>query len=147
MRPEFDIDSEVRVLRNIRNDGTFAGTSRGQLLLRRGSSGYVKDIGTFLQDQIIYSVHFIDSDQVIGCRQEELQLASAPWVPSRFESREPVATAIPLGMNGEVIIDQGVEGEVLKVVLDAGAVSYHVNFTGRVLQVPESALQAIEEVP
>lgn len=142
MRPDYELGDEVRVVRNVRDDGTFPGMARGELLIRRGSTGYVKDIGTFLQDQLIYTVHFIDSDQIVGCRQEELQLAAARWVPSLFESREWVAAALPLGMQGEVFVTTGTIGEVLKVVRGDETVSYQVNFPGRVLQVPETALQA-----
>jgi nitrogen fixation protein NifZ len=148
MRPRFDYGESVRVTRNVRNDGTYPGEDRGALLVRRGSVGYVRDVGTFLQDQIIYTVHFLDSERVVGCREEELQPASAPWIASRFESRERVAAARPLGQRGRVLVEAGEVGEVLKVLRDASAgVSYHIHFSGRpILQVPESALQATVEM-
>ncbi len=148
MRPLYDYGDEVRVLRNLRNDGTFPGQPTGTLLVRRGSTGYVRDVGTFLQDQIIYSVHFLDSDRIVGCREEELQPASEPWTPSRFEAREKVAARIALGRGGRVLVDQGAVGEVIKVLRgpadheQAGEVAYHVLFPGcSLLQVPESALE------
>lgn len=143
MRPEYDYGDEVRVLRNVRNDGTYPGMDVGKLLVRRGSVGYVRDMGTFLQDQIIYSVHFMEQDRLVGCREEELQPASAPWVPSRFEYRDKVNTRIPLGIQGRVLVQQGEVGEIQKVLRDApGGVQYHVHFSGRqTLQVPESALE------
>jgi len=143
MLPAFDYGAQVRVLRNVRNDGTFAGQSTGALLVRRGSVGFVRDLGTFLQDQIIYSVHFLDQDRVVGCREEELQLASEPWVPSRFEVRDRVSARIPLGIQGQVRVARGAAGEVMKVVRDApGGVAYHVQFSeSNLLQVPESALE------
>ena len=142
MRPAFDFGTEVRVVRNLRNDGTYPGLPTGTLLVRRGSAGYVRDVGTFLQDQIIYSVHFLTEDRLVGCREEELQLASEPWVPSRFEFRDRVTARIPLGIQGRVLVEQGTQGEILKVIRDApGGVAYHVYFSGRnPLQVPESAL-------
>jgi nitrogen fixation protein NifZ len=142
MRPEFDYGDEVRVLRHLRNDGTYPGLDRGRLLVRRGSVGYVRDLGTFLQDQIIYSVHFLAEDRLVGCREEELQAADAPWTTSRFELRERVAARVPLGVRGRVLVAQGEIGEVLRVLRGApGDVSYHVQFGGRsTLQVPESAL-------
>lgn len=142
MRPAFEFGTAVRVLRNVRNDGTYPGLPTGALLMRRGSVGYVRDVGTFLQDQIIYSVHFLDEGRMVGCREEELQLASDPWVPSRFEFRDRVQARIPLGVQGRVLVEQGAEGEVLKVLRDApGGVAYHVWFNGpHPLQVPESAL-------
>ena len=50
MRPRFEYGDEVRVTRNVRNDGTYPGLETGQLLIRRGSTGHVRDVGTFLQD-------------------------------------------------------------------------------------------------
>ena len=149
MRPQFDYGDEVRVVRNVRNDGTFPGAPTGRLLIRRGSTGYVRDVGTFLQDQIIYAVHFIDEDRVVGCREEELQAAADPWVPSRFEFREKVKTRIPLGSGGRVLVEQGIVGEILRVVRDApGGVSYHVLFPDtNTLLVPETALDATTEEP
>ena len=71
----------MRLTRNVRNDGTFPGTEIGDLLVRRGSLGHVQNVGTFLQDQIIYSVHFLDEDKIVGCREEELIGDDEPWVP------------------------------------------------------------------
>jgi nitrogen fixation protein NifZ len=144
MRPEYDHGDKVRVLRNVRNDGTYPGMDVGRLLVRRGSVGYVRDVGTFLQDQIIYSVHFLGEDRLVGCREEELQPADAPWTPSLFEFRDKVAARVALGIQGRILVEQGEIGEVLKVLRGgAGEVSYHVHFSGRsTLQVPESALAA-----
>ena len=147
MRPRFDYGDEVRVIRNVRNDGTYPGLDTGTLLVRRGSTGFVRDVGTFLQDQIIYSVHFLEGDRLVGCREEELQPAGDPWVPSRFEFRDKVTARLPLGSDGRVLVDQGVIGEIIKVLRGApaadgsGQVAYHVQFPGcSTLQVPESAL-------
>jgi len=149
MRPKFDHGDEVRVVRHLRNDGTYPGMDTGTLLVRRGSVGYVRDVGTFLQDQIIYSVHFLESDRLVGCREDELQAAAEPWTPSRFEFREKVAARLPLGNGGRVLVEQGKVGEVMKVLRgtpnadgSAGNVAYHVLFPGcGTLQVPESALE------
>jgi nitrogen fixation protein NifZ len=142
MRPEYDYGDEVRVLRNVRNDGTYPGEPTGALLIRRGSTGYVRDVGTFLQDQLIYSVHFLDSDRIVGCRAEELQRADAPWIPSRFEFRDQVAARLPLGLQGRVLVEAGEVGEVIRVLRDhPGGVAYHVHFPDRnTLIVPETAL-------
>lgn len=51
MKPVFDYEDAVRVTRTIRDDGSFPGKSRGDVLIRKGAIGYVRDIGTFLQDQ------------------------------------------------------------------------------------------------
>lgn len=142
MKPSYNEGELVRVTRNVRNDGTFPGAEIGDMLIRRGSTGYVRNIGTYLQDQIIYSVYFTDEDILVGCREEELIGENDHWVPSRFEFRDKVISKIPLAINGEVIVEKGTEAEVLKVLRDMpGGVQYHVRFPGRTLQVPESALE------
>ncbi|MDD2740084.1 MAG: nitrogen fixation protein NifZ [Methylomonas lenta] len=137
----FDFGEAVRVTRNVRNDGTYPGMPVGELLMRRGSVGHVIEVGTFLQDQVIYTVHFLDHGRMVGCRAEELIPASAPWNPSRFEFRDKVICSIDLGMQGKVIVDKGSEGEVLKVLRESLPLQYHVRFPGRTLQVPESVLE------
>jgi nitrogen fixation protein NifZ len=139
-------------VRNLRNDGTYPGESTGRLLVRQGSIGYVRDVGTFLQDQLIYSVDFLDARRRVGCREQELQLATDPWIPTRFEFREKVTPKIPLGIQGEVIANPGDAGEIEKVLREhPGGPAYHVRFSGRTLQVPETALEylgpATEEEP
>lgn len=145
MLHKYDYGDEVRVIRNVRNDGTYPGKEIGDFLVRRGSTGIVKSIGTFLQDQIIYSVHFLDEDILVGCREEELLLGSDPWNPSRFEFRDKVKAKLKLATNGEVLVDIGDQGEIIKVLRDMPEqVHYHVRFPGRTLQVPESALDPLE---
>lgn len=143
MLPCFEYGDPVRVVRNIRNDGTFPGVATGQLLIRRGSVGHVRNVGTFLQDQLIYTVHFLDGDLLVGCREEELIAAMEPWVASRFEFRDRVTTRVPLGIQGQVVARPGDQGEILKVLREQ-PVSYHVRFPGRTLQVPESILDPLE---
>lgn len=53
---KWDYGDGVRLIRNVRNDGTYPGLDPGAPLVRRGSIGYVVNVGTFLQDQVIYSV-------------------------------------------------------------------------------------------
>lgn len=137
----FDFGAAVRVTRNVRNDGTYPGKEIGELLVRRGSVGHVIEMGTFLQDQVIYTVHFLDQGRMVGCRMEELIPADAPWNPSRFEFRDKVVCSRDLAIGGEIIAGKGSEGEILKVLRDAKPMTYHVRFTGRTLQVPESVLE------
>ena len=148
MDARWDYGEAVRLTRNVRNDGTYPGLDPGAFLVRRGSIGYVVDVGTFLQDQIIYSVNFLDEGKVVGCREEELIGADDPWLPSRFEFREKVRAAKGLSVGGEVLVPVGALGEVIKVIRDApGGVADHIHFDslpGRVLQIPEDALTAIE---
>ena len=143
MKTLFHEGDAVRLTRNVRNDGTFPGTEIGELLINRGSVGHVQSIGTFLQDQIIYSVHFIDNNRMIGCREEELVGADEPWMPSQYEFRDKVISSKTLVINGEVIVEMGMQGEIVKVINEGpGIFQYHVRFPGRTLQVPESALDA-----
>lgn len=80
---------------------------------------------------------------MIGCREEELIPAAAPWTPSRFESRDKVEAACHLVVRGETRAALGSVGEVLRVLRDeASRVDYEVMFPGHVLRVPESALRA-----
>jgi nitrogen fixation protein NifZ len=149
MNARWDYGESVRLTRNVRNDGTFPGLDPGAPLVRRGSIGYVIDVGTFLQDQIIYSVNFLDEGKIVGCREEELIGAEEAWTPSRFEFRERVRATKGLSVGGEVLVAVGALGEVIKVIRDApGGVAYHIHFEtllGRVLQIPEDALEAAED--
>lgn len=145
MLPRFDYGDEVRVTRNVRNDGTYPGLVMGNLLVRRGSIGYVMNVGTFLQDQLIYTVNFLDQNRIVGCRDEELIGATEPWTPSKFETREKVRSTLTLAVDGEVRVPAGTEGEVMRVVRDGDqGVQYHVHFPGEVLQVPENVLTHVE---
>ena len=141
MRPKFEYGEAVRVTRNLRNDGTFPGEPTGRLLIRRGSVGYVRDVGTFLQDQLIYSVDFIEQGRMVGCREQELQLERETWIPTRFEFRDKVTPKIPLSIQGEIIAQPGDEGEVEKVLREhPSGPAYHARFNGRTLLIPETAL-------
>ncbi|MGZ8917885.1 MAG: nitrogen fixation protein NifZ [Methylobacter sp.] len=146
MKPErfdegrFEYGELVRVTRNVRNDGTYPGMEVGTLLIRRGSLGNVIEVGTFLQDQVIFTVHFLNQGRMVGCRLEELIGGDEPWNPSRFEFRDKVVCTIDLSLQGNTLFAKGTEGEVFKVLRDSELIQYHVAFQGRVLQVPETAL-------
>ncbi len=136
----FDFGESVRITRNVRNDGTYPGMDVGDLLIRRGSVGNILNVGTFLQDQVIFTVHFLTVDRMVGCRLEELISADEPWNPSRFEFRDKVVCTIDLAIQGSILFAKGTEGEVFKVIRDKELIQYHVAFSGRTLQVPETAL-------
>ncbi|MCG7861678.1 MAG: nitrogen fixation protein NifZ [Candidatus Thiodiazotropha endolucinida] len=147
MLPKFEYGEAVRVIRNLRNDGTYPGKPTGRLLIRRGSVGYVRDVGTFLQDQLIYSVDFIDDGIMVGCREQELQLETDPWIPTRFEFRDKVTPKLPLSIQGDVIARSGDEGEIEKVLRDyPDGPAYHVRFNGRILLVLEPVLEFLHAV-
>ena len=62
----------MRSRKNIRNDGTVAGVEIGAVIVRRGDVGYVRDIGTFLQQFYVYAVEFVDRGSIVGMRGREL---------------------------------------------------------------------------
>jgi len=141
MRPKYEYGDEVRVVRNLRNDGTYPGEDTGKLLIRRGSVGYVRDVGTYLQEELIYSVDFFEAGRMVGCREQEIQLARDEWVENRFDFRDKVKPNITLAVHGEIIANIGDEGEIEKVLrLHENGPSYHVRFHGRTLLVAESSL-------
>lgn len=147
MLPKFEYGDEVRLIRNVRNDGTYPGAEVGELLLRRGALGCVYDVGTYLQDQLIYRVHFIDSGRTVGCREEELIPASAPWVQNRFEFRDKVRVRCALKLDGELIARPGDLGEVETVLREgeAGeAIHYNIHINHQSIVIPERALEAAE---
>lgn len=140
MQPSYDYGDEVRLIRNVRNDGTYPGREVGELLMRRGAVGCVYDVGTYLQDQLIYRVHFLDQGRTVGCREEELIPASEPWAYNRFEFRDDVITDLALSVHGEVVIERGRQGEIARVIREGLNIFYHVRFGERIFLVPESAL-------
>lgn len=73
--PLFDMGQRVRTRKLIRNDGTFPGKDIGFHLAKKGDIGYIVGIGTYLQRAYIYSVHFLESNYVVGCLSRELELA------------------------------------------------------------------------
>ncbi len=145
LEPRFARDQAVRVIRNIRNDGTYPGEPTGALLVRRGSVGYVRHIAVFLQDQLIYAVHFLEAgNRIVGCRETELIPADALWIPNRFERGDRVIARLALAVAGEAAAAAGTIGEVMAVIRDPAPIHYHVLFGERVLRVPETALAAIQ---
>ncbi len=155
MRHKYEYGEAVRLTRNIRNDGTFPGAVRGKLLIRSGSVGYIRDVGTFLQDQIIYSVDFINSGTlvggtmvsgiIVGCREQELQYENDPWIATRFDFKDKVTPTIPLAIKTELIVEPGDAGEVEKVLRNyPGGPAYHVRFSGRTLLVTEYSLEFLQ---
>ncbi|NSL55110.1 MULTISPECIES: nitrogen fixation protein NifZ [Uliginosibacterium] len=147
MRPRWELGESLRVTRNVRDDGTFPGATRGELLVRRGSIGTVVDIGSFLMDQVIYSLHFLEQNRIVGCREEELLGLDEAWIDTRFESRERVLSARDLAIGGEVRVPAGARGEILKVLRDLPeGPAYHVHFecwAGHPLIVREAALAPV----
>ena len=71
-QPKFMPGTKVRSTKYIKNDGTYAGKDIGEVLVRKGDQGYVRDIGVFLQRYYIYAVEFVELGTVVGMRGREL---------------------------------------------------------------------------
>jgi nitrogen fixation protein NifZ len=71
--PRFQPGDKVSARLNVKNDGTFAGRDIGERLVTIGDVGYVRDVGTFLQQFYIYAVDFVDTGHRVGMRGKELE--------------------------------------------------------------------------
>lgn len=70
--PRFEVGERVVSRSVVRNDGTYNGRDIGDVLVRKGEVGFVRSIGTFLQQFYIYAVEFTDSGHRVGMRAKEL---------------------------------------------------------------------------
>ncbi|QTF08433.1 nitrogen fixation protein NifZ [Brenneria izadpanahii] len=144
MKPRFAFGEAVRVNRTVRNDGTFPHMARGELLARCGAIGYVREWGTFLQDNIIYQVHFLEDDRIVGCREQELLPAAAPWVDGAFQYGDWVSASMMLATNQQIRVQIGDVGQVMGVEREMDPMQFIVLFGSTLLQVPEHALEAVD---
>ena len=71
----FRIGQRVRLVKSIRNDGTYPHARVGDILVEAGAEGYVRKIGDFLQTIRVYEVTFIEEGLTFGCREAELENA------------------------------------------------------------------------
>ncbi|ABK43700.1 NifZ family protein [Magnetococcus marinus MC-1] len=143
----FENASAVRLIKSIRNDGTFPGKRSGEVLVRKGTVGFVRQAGVFLQEHNIYEIHFIDDDLIVGCREKELQDAELPWVESLFETRDRVMLAVPLEIKGETLVDTDQVGEVVEVnSSNPDKIVCQVHFGERYFNIPEKLLVMAPEL-
>ena len=70
--PRFAMGERVVSRTVVRNDGTYNGKDIGDVLVAKGEVGFVRSIGTFLQQFYIYAVEFVDSGHQVGMRAKEL---------------------------------------------------------------------------
>jgi nitrogen fixation protein NifZ len=143
----FDSGEEVRVVRNIRNDGSFKALEKGDLLIEAGELGVVRTYGYFLQDQIIFQVYFPRINQVVGIRDTELIKSNLEWIPCLFRSLDSAQLRVSLSMNKQIIASKGDMVEVYRVYrnLDDGTLEYEVyvgehlfRLSSNVLALPQS---------
>jgi nitrogen fixation protein NifZ len=70
--PRYAIGERVVSRGVVRNDGTCNGYDIGDVLVCKGEVGFVRSIGTFLQQFYIYAVEFTGSGRKVGMRAKEL---------------------------------------------------------------------------
>lgn len=81
--PRFQPGDKVSARLNVKNDGTFPGRDIGERLVHKGDVGYVRDVGTFLQQFYIYAVEWVDRGILVGMRARELVALDAPETTER----------------------------------------------------------------
>jgi len=70
--PRFGFGERVMARSIIRNDGTFNGLDVGVVIVNKGDLGYVRSIGTFLQQYYIYAVEWVEHGYQVGMRAKEM---------------------------------------------------------------------------
>ncbi|WP_417760810.1 nitrogen fixation protein NifZ [Shewanella sp.] len=138
--------AEVRVVRNVRNDGSFFGMEKGELIVAEGAIGVVRKHGWFLQDQIIYDVFFPDTGRLVGLRDVEVIDASLPFSPCRFHLLDYACLTLSLASQGELLARKGDRVQVIWIdrSLESGELAFTVKIGDTEVTVPDRAL---EDVP
>ncbi len=70
--PIFKPGERVIAKRLVKNDGTYPRKEIGEALVLKGDTGYIRDIGTFLQMFYIYAVEWTERGTIVGMRGKEL---------------------------------------------------------------------------
>jgi len=81
--PLFKPGEKVRALKYVKNDGTIPLREIGEVVVGKGDVGYVRDIGTFLQQFYIYAVEWVDRGTIVGMRGKELESIDRPGVTGK----------------------------------------------------------------
>lgn len=125
----FDMGQEVRLIRNVRNDGSFRDLEKGEVLISEGEIGEIRTYGYFLQTQIIYQVYFPTLNKVVGIRDAELISAECEWIPCEYYANDLAKLTIALAVHGERIANCGDVVEVHRSTRDltTGELVYTVN--------------------
>jgi nitrogen fixation protein NifZ len=99
--PRFAFGERVICRSTVRTGGTFAGKDVGYGLGKKGDVGYVRSIGTFLQQYFIYSVEWVERGYQVGMRAKELCTLDdlPPEVLEKFADRLEILNQIGKGDN------------------------------------------------
>lgn len=92
--PLFRPGEKVRSLKHVRNDGTMPGREVGEAIVAKGDVGYVRDIGTFLQQFYIVAVEWIDRGTIVGMREKELESLDRPGVTGKVRRQAAAAEVV-----------------------------------------------------
>jgi len=138
---------EIRVIRNIRNDGSFNGLEKGDLLVEQGDIGIVRGSGYFLQNQVIYQVFFPSRNRVVGIRDTEVIDAILKWVPCLFRSLDSARLTLALRVKQSVIAVKGDKVEVQRVHrnLENGQLEYEILVEKHLVKVDACVLEACSD--
>ena len=68
--------------KHVKNDGTMPGKEIGEIVVKKGDVGYVRDVGVFLQQFYIYAVDFVGRDSIVGMREHELRATEPARTPA-----------------------------------------------------------------
>ncbi len=88
---KFHTGQKVTLIEDVVNDGTYPFAKIGTLMMPRGSIGYIKTMGDFLQVIRVYEVHFFGTDmevEIIGCREHELESMDDDYVDEMILERD-----------------------------------------------------------
>jgi len=130
METRYRNGEEVRLLYDIVGDGTVHDVGRGAPLMCAGATGFVKHSGPYLDD-LVYDVHFLEADRIVGCREKELIPADHPWSRPAYERSQTVVAAMELASQGTTLAKQGTTGKVSAVrFVEGKGYVYEVSFDG-----------------
>jgi nitrogen fixation protein NifZ len=94
--PAYQPGDKVIARKQVKNDGTMAGHEIGDIVVKKGDVGYVRDIGVFLSQFYIYAIDFVNRGAIVGMREKEItpaeplsaRLDDRPALQSHIVTRE-----------------------------------------------------------
>ena len=89
--PLFRPGEKVISLKHVKNDGTIPLRDIGEVVVKKGDVGYIRDIGTFLQQFYVYAVEWVDRGTIVGMRGRELESLDRPGVTGKRQRGETAA--------------------------------------------------------